>query len=226
MNETYVRDLLVKAAEGNAAAREELIEQFRPFILKEASRMTRRFLKWGKDEELSIAIIAFNEAIDAYCSKKMSFEPLARIVIRRRLIDYFRKNKGSVPAGELVENVSVEEDWERWEREQEVIRYQAALEAFKLDLTTVAQAQPTHLRTRKDLQAVAVALSSRADLMDSLYRTGKLPKKELCQITRKSARVLERGRIYVIALSLLLAGDKFPYLKEFTEEIIGKGGGK
>jgi len=224
LNEDNVKNLLEQVVNGNSDARESLIEHYRPFILKEASRVTRRFLEWGKDEELSVAILAFNEAIDAYCCNKGRFEPLARVVIRRRLIDFFRKSKSTVPTGELTENVSVEEDWEQGEREQEVIRYQNVLRFFNLDLMSVAGAQPTHMITRKDLQAVAMALASRTDLMHQLFRTGKLPKNELCRLTGKSGRVLERGRVYVIALAILLAGDEFPYLKGFVENIIGKGG--
>ena len=46
----------------------------------------------GRDDEASIAMIAFNEAIDAYDdSAGASFLSFAEIVIKRRMVDYFRR---------------------------------------------------------------------------------------------------------------------------------------
>ncbi len=48
-------------------------------------------MEYGIDEELSIALMAFNEAIDGYDTSKGSFLSFAKLVINRRLIDYLRK---------------------------------------------------------------------------------------------------------------------------------------
>ncbi|PKM79684.1 MAG: hypothetical protein CVU88_05275, partial [Firmicutes bacterium HGW-Firmicutes-13] len=90
MDENHQVDiLLLQAVNGNLNSREQLIEKNRPFILREASRFCNRFLEWGRDEELSIALMALNEAIDAYRKEDGQFEALARLVIKRRIIDYF-----------------------------------------------------------------------------------------------------------------------------------------
>jgi RNA polymerase sigma factor len=224
--ESEAQQLLNKTLNGDANAREFLIERYQNFVFREACRVCRRRLEWGKDEELSIALIAFNEALDSYAERQGgNFEALANVVIRRRLIDYFRQNKCRTPVSTLAhEDLAVEEDWEQSEREEEVNRYRELLKTFQLDFRTVANASPKHKNTRLVLQKVAVTLAQRKELMEFLYSTGKLPRKDLCTLTGITPRVLERGRIYLIALSLLLAENDFPYLREYLDGITRKGG--
>lgn len=206
--------LLHLAASGDKQAREDFIRIHMPFILRAASQTSHRFLQWGRDDELSISMMAFNEAIDSFQAKPTTdFKTFAKLVIKRRLIDYFRKTKNKEnPA--YLESVYTFEDWEKTEREQEVIRYEQALQAFDLDFNMVAKLSPKHAKTRSNLQKAAHILAENDSLMKSLRTTGKLPQKELSQLTGLTSRVLERGRVYVISLALLLADGDFPYLKE------------
>jgi RNA polymerase sigma factor len=43
---------------------EELIRRFTPFIMAVVSRATGQFIRMGEDDEASIGLMAFNEAID------------------------------------------------------------------------------------------------------------------------------------------------------------------
>ncbi|ATA59272.1 RNA polymerase sigma factor SigI [Geobacillus stearothermophilus] len=49
--------------------RNELIEQYKPFIAKTASSVCKRFIR-EEDDEASIGLIAFNEAIEKYAPHK------------------------------------------------------------------------------------------------------------------------------------------------------------
>jgi len=56
----------------------------------------------GEDDEVSVGLMAFNEAMDCFdTTKNISFISFAETVIKRRLIDYFRKestvSKRTVP---------------------------------------------------------------------------------------------------------------------------------
>lgn len=219
---------LTQAVSGDQEAREKLIEQYRSFILKEAQRVCRRFLAWGRDDELSIALIAFNEAIDAYRgSKGGSFEQLTRIVIRRRLVDYFRqaaKPGACLPYPDDSTQQAVEEDWERAEREAEIEKYGRILIDFNLSFRQVAEAQPRHRQTREELRRTAKILAADQALMGYLHSSRKLPQRRLCELAGVTPRVLDRGRIYVIALALLLSGDELPHLQDYARELTGKGG--
>ncbi len=215
---------LEEIKKGNSDAMEQFIAEHRPFIIREASRICRRYLAWGKDEELSIALIAFNEAIDTYKERQGSFIAFARMVMKRRLIDYFRKNSNLEAAAPLMESVSVEEDFEQNQREEEIVKYQKLLESFGLDFEIVAENSPKHKETRAVLRRCAGILASRSELMDYLYKHGKIPKKELGRLAGTTPRVLERGRIYIMALALLIAEDNFPHLKDYVGVLTGEGG--
>jgi len=55
--------------------------------------LCKRPLEWGQKDELSIALIAFNSAIDSYDARKqVPFLPYAKVVIQNRLKDFFRKS--------------------------------------------------------------------------------------------------------------------------------------
>ncbi|MEG1773263.1 MAG: RNA polymerase subunit sigma, partial [Oscillospiraceae bacterium] len=77
---------------GDPDDREELIRQYKPFILKCASDCAKRYIT-DSDGEWSIALQAFSEALDKYRQEEGPFLSFAKLVIRRRLCDYFDANK-------------------------------------------------------------------------------------------------------------------------------------
>ena len=78
----------VCAAHDRRAA-EDFIAQNRQFILRCASKCTRRYVTCS-DDAWSVALMAFSEAISLYQADKGSFLPFAELVIRRRLTDFVR----------------------------------------------------------------------------------------------------------------------------------------
>lgn len=227
MDQDIVTSWLNLTASGNRLAREKLIEHYRPFILNETQRICRRPLQWGRDDELSIALIAFNEAIDAYRDGGGStFNSFCSLVIKRRLVDYFRREKkqDDIPdSDKLAVKATFDEDWERSEREAEIEKYDRILNDFNLNFKVVAERQPTHKRTRKILRRVAKILAGDREMMNYLRSSGNLPKSRLCEQAGVTPRILERGRIYVIALALLLSEDGLPHLQSYARELTDRG---
>ena len=89
---SQLTDLVIKAKAGDGRAREQILQDYRPFYLRVASGSCRKYLVLGRDDEASIAMIAFNEAIDSYnVDGGASFLSFAEIVIKRRMVDYFRR---------------------------------------------------------------------------------------------------------------------------------------
>ena len=89
--ETAVNDLEqdVLLAKENENALADLIEANRSFILRCASETTHRYIT-DSDDEWSIALLAFSEAVRDYEGDKGSFRGFAAIVIKRRVLDYLR----------------------------------------------------------------------------------------------------------------------------------------
>ena len=82
----------VYAAKTDSRAADALIQQYLGFIRKEAARTVYRTGSSREDEE-SIAMFAFYEAILSYEKGRGAFLSYAARAIRNRLIDYYRKEK-------------------------------------------------------------------------------------------------------------------------------------
>ncbi|MDP4163234.1 MAG: sigma factor, partial [Bacillota bacterium] len=77
--------------QGENALRNELIDSYKPFIAKTVSGVCKRYI-YETDDEFSIGLIAFNEAIDKYSSERgSSLLSFSEVLITRRVIDYIRK---------------------------------------------------------------------------------------------------------------------------------------
>lgn len=84
-------NLLVVKAKSDIQERERLIRSHEAFILKCASKSCRRYIT-RSDDEWSVSIMAFSQAIDGYEITRGSFLSFSALVIKRRLLDY-RKSK-------------------------------------------------------------------------------------------------------------------------------------
>ena len=84
---------MVYRAKKDALAADELISQYMNFIRSETARHTHALSSEGRDDELSIAMFAFYEAVQGYQRGRGSFLSYASAAIRNRLVDYHRKEE-------------------------------------------------------------------------------------------------------------------------------------
>lgn len=242
MEPSEVAELQHRAAFGDAHARERLIRSHRKFILWAANRSCRRHIDPERDDEWSVALIAFNEAIDTFREGGgAGFLSHARLVIGRRLVDYFRQNGKQewLPLDEALEDEEgrqqrcwAEEQaaWDRYrrdtevaERAEEIGRYASDLAGFGLDMDDLEQACPTHRDTRLELLRIAAALAAEPRLMGFLRARRQLPIRELMASTGASRKILETWRRYIIAVAVILGGD-YDHLREFVRLPSSEGG--
>ena len=225
--------LLGRARAGDAAARDELVRAYVPFVLRVASRTAHRYLRLGEDDEAAVGLAGFNEAIDGFDpGRGAPFLAFAATVIRRRVIDYYRQEKRQAlplagPAEgdderDIVSDAEVRsaiEQFERssdaFERRDEIARYQAALARFGITWRQLVACSPRHEDARRRARRVARAVASRPDLRDALFSRRELPLKALEAATGVARKTLERQRRYIIAVAVILTGD-FPYLASYV----------
>jgi len=238
-------ELLRLARSGDRGAREELIRSYTPFILKTAARVARRYLEPGRDDEVSVALMAFNEAIDQFDGGGYArFIGFARLVIRRRLVDYYRRcRRKEVPLSALegedegdkgpsaaeVRDALERHQWEveAADRREEIERYQQALSRYGITLADLVAESPGHAPARDRAQEVARTLAQDPDMLQHLLSSGTLPLAELCRRVAVSRKTVERHRRYIIAVAVIIAGD-FPELYEYIRPKrapLGAGGG-
>ena len=80
---------LALAAKTDEPQREAFIQSYENLILKTASRASFRYVT-KSDDEWSVALCAFSDAIDRYRPDQGSFLPFSQMLIKRALIDYHR----------------------------------------------------------------------------------------------------------------------------------------
>jgi len=233
LNDSIALNLVNLAQKGDRQAREELIKQYKPFILKTSFNVCRRRLSWENDDELSIAIIAFNDAINFYNpARGASFLTFSRRLISQRLIDYFRSEArhkhqplSSFNADEemeisLVECAQARENQqlqtEQEELAQTMLELEQRLGEYGTSLNELADICPRHRDAREKLVRVAEVLCSNKSLLEILRKNKRLPAKELSREARVSKRILENGRKYIIALVVIITEERFATLKHFA----------
>ena len=211
-------------------SREEFLRDSQPFIRHVASRVCLRNLEWGRDEELSEALIAFNEALEHFEPERgVPFLAYARLLIKRRLIDYHRRQRAaqaSLPLEreEVAQAVELHlslPDFivreQNRERAAEIAEYAAELAAYGLKFADLVAASPKHRDTRETLQRAARVLAQEPELWRQVEEKNKIPLQALAHKSGIHPKTLERGRRYILAVALLIAHhNNYVYLREYV----------
>ncbi|AEG59639.1 RNA polymerase sigma-I factor [Desulforamulus ruminis] len=231
--EQYTAQYLDQAKKGDKAAREILLSAGKPFVQRTAAAFCGRPLEWGRDEELSVGFIALDEAIDRFePTRKIPFTGFARLVIKSRLSDYFRKEARhrhqplefqTLHQGPI--QVDTEQAWENYlreaetrERQEEVLEFQRELSQYGISVEELVNASPKHCDSRENMIGVAKQVAEQPGLMEHLLRTKRLPVKELVPLSGLHRKTIEKGRRYIIAMSLLLHHrERFIYLYSYLK---------
>ena len=233
MQEQVLRDTLISAKNGDSLVREDLISSHKAFIARVSSKACGRYLTWDNDDELSIALLAFNEAIDNFDPDGgISFDSFVQMVIRRRLVDYFRKESKHQHLSLSPMNLE-DEELSHYELDTSLEQYQEnenqeffaqVLEHFvrvlcdyNVTLDDLFKVSPKHSERKQTLSRAALALSNTPALMSHLQTHKLLPIKELELLTGIKRKVLDKGRKYLIALALILSKPDFYSLKIFMQ---------
>lgn len=233
VHEPILKDFLLSAQNGDTLSREEIIKSHKNFIAKVSSRICNRYLTWDNDDELSIALMAFNEAIDSFDPQGgAAFESFAHTVIRRRLVDYFRKEgkhkylslSPMNPEDEELSIYDLNNSQEQYREEKsnaqfaEVMEtYIHALSEYGVCIDDLLKVSPKHRDSKQTLIRVTMTLIQYPHLVAQLKKHKLLPIKELELTTGVKRKVLEKGRRYIIALTLILSEPGFYPLKTFTK---------
>ena len=220
---------------GDDALREDVLSRYQPYVAKTAARFCKRYVDPESDDEYSIALSAFNEAIDAFDAKAgRSFLSFAETVIRRRLTDFVRKEQrhaSHIPQsafltedeeGETFDRIDVDASVDRFqldrdneERKLEIETLNRELADYGISFADLVEGSPKHEDTRRSLISIGVAISRDRSLFEPLTSKKTLPLKELSERVEVSRKTLERGRKYIIAVALIHLGH-YPHLQSYV----------
>jgi RNA polymerase sigma factor len=226
-----LEQLLAKAKEGDVDARNTLVEVHRSFVLNVVVSSCRRSLQWGRDDELSIGLIAFDEAVTRYeAERNVPFLAFARLVIKSRLANYFRQEVRRLSSGAGVSGNNLTDDtaaswtefiWDRsaQDRAEEIQDYEAALSEYGISLDELVCLSPKHRDSRIALIGAAQTLAAENELFQHLGRKARLPVKKVSIKTGLSPKVIEKNRKYLLALTIIFRHpDRFIYLNSYIKK--------
>ncbi|QUG40537.1 RNA polymerase sigma-I factor [Psychrobacillus sp. INOP01] len=232
-----MQELITKAQAGDKEVLNDLLLAHTQFSKKTASFICKRAID-EQDEEFSIALNGCHEAINAYNpTENTSFQTFAHLIIKRRLIDFIRKETVRNKKELLFDNGENESEDEHFSlkqhavttyseeqfketRRDELIKYSKLLSNFNLSFDELTKVAPKHKDARKTAFQTAQIIAGSEELYALLIENKKLPLKEIEALVEVSRKTLERQRKYIIAVVLLLNSD-FVYIKDYVKgEII------
>ena len=227
------------AAAADETKLNEFIESNEQFILTCAGKHSGRFITTS-DDEFSIALHAFYEAVTKYEQSQGDFLPFAGMVIKRRLTDYYRSQQKfrdehmtspDVFSGNIDDEAEDNIQYEVQEKladtpaptaADEIAAVTEVFAKFGFSFMDLADSSPKAGKTKAQCaQAVQYILSSPM-MLSSILQSHVLPVKSLADQSKVSKKVLERHRKYIIAAVIILTGD-YPVLAEYMK-FLKKGG--
>ncbi|WP_145524109.1 RNA polymerase sigma-I factor [Virgibacillus sp. SK37] len=235
VQEKPLEQLIISAQNGDTEVHNYLLKTYQPFVAKCVSDVCKRYINPQHDDEFSIGLTAFNDAIFSYSIEKgSSFLNFASIVIKRKVIDYIRYSQKG------VKTVSMDEDFdddqlenpteiriakEHYQEKEnaamlrdEIEEFKKKLSEYKLSLIELTEVSPKHNDARESAVRTARILYADKDLREYVWKKKKLPIKGLSKQVDVSKKTLERNRKFILAIFIVLSED-FIYLKDYLKGV-------
>jgi RNA polymerase sigma factor len=229
-------DNLAENAKTDEEVLTNLISQYESFILKCASSVAHNYVS-KYDDEYSVALGAFTEAVDKYSADKGRFLTFAELVIRRRLIDYIRSKSRyapEIPMNPIIFN-SETDDEEDYQISAEVaekiislpdnsikLEIELASEVFSgygFSFYDLAACSPKAMKTKKSCAKAAAYIIKNPILLSNMKVKKVLPLNIIEKGTNVPRKLLERHRKYIIAAIEIVSGE-YEYLSDYMPYVV------
>ncbi len=201
----------VATAAKDKKLKNELIGEYRNFILSSASKTLKRSVT-DSDDEFMTAMIAFNEAIDSYDQSKGKFLSFAAMIIRNRLIDELRRNSRNKAAtfSELENENGTPFDIpsnDNRDIKWEIDAFKDELAEFGISFFELAGVSPKSRKTKRCCFDAVNYIINDDKLLKTVINKHILPVKEVSEGVPLGRKTLERHRKYIIAAVIIVTGD-------------------
>lgn len=194
------------------ADKNKMIQAHIPFIIKTVSEVVGRYVTLENDE-MSIALLAFNEAVDKYDETKGPFLAFAKLVIRSRILTYLQSNQkhqnmdsiealheAGIELSESCYQPMVKETHElKWELD--LLKEQ--LLKFGFDLEILASECPKHRDTRRKAITLAEQINDDKSIVFKLYEKLRLPIKLICLQYEVTEKFVKGSKKFIITVVII-----------------------
>ena len=221
-NDQFLNQRVLAIQKGEESI-DSLISEFKPFIKSSASKATGKYVTIDNDE-MSIAMLAFNEAVQHYNADKGSFLSFSSLVIKRRLTDYMRKqgrlNK-EIIYSELSESEKIYFDNQYAEPEgvdfpliMEIDALDSVLKGYGIAFEELVFSSPKAEKTKLATKEIVKYMVSDSEKVEDMRKNKQLPVKKICDECDVPRKLVERHRKYIVTVIEILVGD-YPYLQDY-----------
>lgn len=185
----------------------EIIEEYIPFIIKTISKFTNRYVSIENDEEFSIGLVGFYEAVQKYNNDKGPFLPFAQLVITSRLKNYYNKeNKHNLHISMdsmEEEGINIKEKLsnpieDKSELVDEMDELKREINIFGFSLEDLVDEAPKHVDTRANALDLSEKVSKDKPLVDFMYTKMRLPIKQISLKYRVTQKVIKGSKKFII----------------------------
>lgn len=214
--------------------RNDFIEKSKKFIYGVAANICRKKLQWENDDELSIALIAFNKACESYVEDKGNFFGYSKVLIKNAIIDHFRKSANNPyltfsEEDNQLEYIDVKNSMTNYEIRQENIKrgeeiklFDDELKKYGLSFEVLAKSSPTHKDTRDKLLNLAFSCANEPSILEHIHKSKTLPVKQICLLTNSNRKLIEKWRRYIFALILIFSNKEYVYIRSYLNMKVGE----
>lgn len=215
--------------------RNDFIEKSKKFIYNVAANICKKKLQWENDDELSVALIAFNKACESYVEDKGNFFGYSKVLIKNAIIDHFRKSTNNPyltfsTEDNQLEYIDAKNSMTNYELEQENIKrgeeiklFNDELKKYGLSFEVLAESSPTHRDTRDKLLNLAFNCANEPSILEYVHRSKMLPVKQICLLTNSNRKLIEKWRRYILALILIFSNKEYVYIRSYLNIKVGEG---
>ncbi len=218
----------------------EFIHDQKHFIINCSYRSTHKYITQS-DDEWSIALIAFSNAVKSYDQEKGSFLPYAELIIKRNLIDYYRINQKY--HSELTVNPSIFDSNHEDEESDTGIKIEVATKLSKSTDNTIkdeieaanavfkqfgfsfyalTSCSPKSVKTKAACKQAVLYVLDNPIIRNEIYQSKQLPIKIIQKNTNLPRKLLDHHRRYILAAIEILSGE-YPMLAEYMSFIRKEG---
>lgn len=214
---------------------EIFIKDYEFFILKAAHKVTGKYITKSEDQ-WSVSLSAFNEAINAYSYEKGSFLSFSEMVIKRRLYDYIKKqskhfceiamspflfegnandDENLALRQEVMSKVASKEDGEA---KLEIEAISGVLMKYGFSFFDLISVSPKAMKTKTVCAKAIVFISQNSLLLNEMRKSKNLPLKVIEKNLNLPRKILEKHRKYIIAGVEIISGS-YPILSEYLKSV-------
>ena len=197
-------------------ATEEFIEKHIPFIISCISKFTGRYVSIENDDEYSIGMIAFVEAIEKYKESRGDFYAFSRLVIESRLKNFFEKENKHIKnksiedykerGTDLVDNLENhdKDDLNREFTINEIKKLKEEIDDFGFGFEELVNEAPKHKDTREKAIDISEKSSREKDITDFMFVKKRLPIKNMSDRFDVSEKVIRKSKLFIITVIIIL----------------------